>query len=890
MITAICHRKWTWISAFICTCGMAIGADVWVDLEKIEASDHHQVYRLKGENTSLQEVRHAAGHYWAMGQNGTLYRSADFKRWQRLSTRSNHTLVQLLAAADGTLLVRGSGGNPVDHFFSRDGGNSWHSVTRAQKRADGFANPDWLQTTENLWVENGRFRMATFSPRGILESANGSDWRSIEVQAPGIAAFSNQFRRKLRDVDYLVLLNHDVFSSQDGIAWVAEPVKAFTSSGIWLEEFQKRHIFAVAWNGTNPRSQIHMRTPHSSWSTSEPFGQAALHALVQDNGHLWALTSTDGRRHYTVWKSADAKQWVKVAENLKNLTIRLGSSPMGVLAGGMNGEIHVFPRSETPRRIMAEDRFAQLNQSPAPPARPLSQPEGAIEKGLQLIEAAERGDVKSREALVAALLQGDGFYRNLAQAGFLISRWKLPEERFAYSLALLSEQSNPPDREAARRYFLQAANHANIDAALKFGTYAQRGWGGGVDVNLARHWLQQVVKRGNDAQKAEAQKRLGFMDDLAKTAQGDLEAAVRIGKEYTMEKSDLVDADWAEARKFLRPALAGGNLEAGKIMMIRPESPEDSRDIQLKMAELGDPNAMGIAATNLMNGSFTYPKDPVLAGRYTLQLAAQGSDRAKLMIARVMLGFDENLMKLNMDRDLGKKYLEETAGKKFGEAPMLLSYFNAREARGGKLPVDGEVRGLSEPVFDLLKTWHDGKKAQLTEPDIADLFRAIWRDADYSRAEENLAAEMRAANGKALSLWAADGRQLKFAKAPGIPGALQPAFDKLFPDDWQAGEFTDGDYWINATGSPGFIVCAARIYQNLGFHYQNTLAHQAMNEARKPGWDPLKAHLATWSERIALLGDAEAQEMRGMITRGLNDVRTALQRGGKPDMAGFPEF
>lgn len=868
----------------------SVAANAWVELVKTGTAERHQVYRFKDETAAILEVRHLAGKYWALGQRGTIFRSEDFERWERIELGSNHTLLHILEGADGTLLVRGTG-TPVDHFISRDGGDSWKPIHQAQQRGEGFVHPDRLRSTDRIWVEDGRFRMATVSPRGILESTDGTDWRSIDVEAPGIEKFSNSFRRRIGDVDYLVLLNNSVFSSQDGAAWHREPMDAFTSSGMWLENFRGRHVFAVSWNGTNPRAVIHVRTPHEPWSPHEPFGKSGLQALVEDNGYLWALTSTEGRTHNTVWRSADALTWEPVVEDLRRLAVRLGTSPKGVMVGGLSGEIYLFPRGEPGRTAVVPDRFAELNRAPdAPAARPLASSEAGIKQAVQQIEAADRGDAKSREALIAALLEGNGFYRNPAQAEFMISHWELPADRYAYSLAMSAERSNPPDRVSARRYFLQAANAGNRDAALRFGIYAQRGFGGDVDTKLALHWLRQVVQHGTESQKAEARKRVGFLEDVVKADAGDLDAGVRVGREFTLEESDLVDADWATARRYLRAALAAGNVEAGRIMLMRPETPEDRREIQMRMAGLGDTSAMETVAMHLLQGNSGFQKNPALAGTYYLELAKGGHNHSKLLVALVMLGFVNNEMEFAIDPELGRKYLEETASENFGQAPRYWGTFKLREARGEKMPVDGEVSDMSTAVFDLLKEWDQAKKTALAEADVIALFRATWRDADYSRAEENLAAELRAAKGTPITIRAMGGRELRLDPAPGIPGGLQPLFDKLFPDDWQVGEFPDGASWLDATGSPGFIVYAARIHTTLAVHYQHVIAQMAMAEARKPGWVPLETFLKAWRDRLAHLDEPAATELRELVSRAMHDVRAALQQGGKPEMNAFPAW
>ena len=52
------------------------------------------------------------------------------------------------------------------------------------------------------------------------------------------------------------------------------------------------------------------------------------------------------------------------------------------------------------------------------------------------------------------------------------------------------------DREAARNWFAQSAEHGHPIAALMFARYAARGLGGPRDMETARRWYERAVSLG----------------------------------------------------------------------------------------------------------------------------------------------------------------------------------------------------------------------------------------------------------------------------------------------------------------------------------------------------------------------------------------------------------
>lgn len=100
-----------------------------------------------------------------------------------------------------------------------------------------------------------------------------------------------------------------------------------------------------------------------------------------------------------------------------------------------------------------------------------------------------------------------------------------------------------------------------------------------------------------------------------------------------------------------------------------------------------------------------------------------------------------------------------------------------------RTPPDGSVAGVSTAVFDALAAIQGADDKRYGRPALFDLIRAIWSDAAYSVADEDLARELRT-DTRPLTITDVQGRTLTFAKiatadvmrlqSEFLPGEFQP--------------------------------------------------------------------------------------------------------------------
>jgi hypothetical protein len=175
---------------------------------------------------------------------------------------------------------------------------------------------------------------------------------------------------------------------------------------------------------------------------------------------------------------------------------------------------------------------------------------------------------------------------------------------------------------------------------------------------------------------------------------------------------------------------------------------------------------------------------------------------------------------------LGAKLLAGTLSLLLLHAPAQAQ--TANELVDARTPPDGEVNHVPTAVFDALETIERTAGGHYGRPALFALIRAVWADATYGIADEDLARELRTSR-RPLAITATDGRTLDFTKlvAPDsfrlqsafLPGQFNPQDSSYYADVFRA------------TKDAGVLVGACHVNPQ-GAELMNRILTELINLAR----------------------------------------------------------